>query len=71
MSKLADTNKKIEDAVVKGYKGIENAVVGGYKKIEEGVVDGFNKVSDTYNEKGPAQLWIKNAGPFKKRLVFS
>lgn len=51
MSKLADTNKKIEDAVVKGYKGIENAVVGGYKKIEEGVVDGFNKVSDTFIDK--------------------
>ena len=35
MSKLVETNEKIAEAVV-----------GGYKKIETGAVDGFNKVSD-------------------------
>lgn len=46
MSKIADTNEKIKDGVVEGYKKIEQGVVDGYKKIEEGVVEGFNKVSD-------------------------
>ncbi len=46
MSKIADTNEKIEKTVVDGYKKIEKGVVDGYKKIEEGVVEGFNKVSD-------------------------
>ncbi len=46
MSKIADTNEKIKDGVVEGYKKIEQGVVGGYKKIEEGVVEGFGKVSD-------------------------
>ena len=31
MSKLKDTNKKIEEGVVSGYKKIENDVVSGYK----------------------------------------
>ena len=35
MSKFVETNEKIAEKVV-----------GGYKKIENGVVDGFNKVSD-------------------------
>lgn len=46
MSKLAEANEKIAQAVVDGYKKIEDGVVGGYKKMEEGVVAGFNKVSD-------------------------
>ena len=46
MSKIADTNEKIKDGVVEGYKKIEKGVVDGYKKIESGVVDGFGKVSD-------------------------
>ena len=46
MSKLVETNEKIAEAVVGGYKKIENGVVEGYKKIETGAVDGFNKVSD-------------------------
>lgn len=46
MSKLVETNEKIAEAVVGGYKKIETGVVEGYKKIETGAVDGFNKVSD-------------------------
>lgn len=46
MSKIADTNEKIKDGVVEGYKKIEKGVVDGYKKIEESVVEGFGKVSD-------------------------
>lgn len=51
MSKLVETNGKIAEAVVDGYKKIEDGVVGGYKKIETGVVEGFNKVSDKCVEK--------------------
>ena len=46
MSKFVETNEKIAEKVVDGYKKTENGVVDGYKKIENGVVDGFNKVSD-------------------------
>lgn len=41
MSKFAETNKKIEDAVVEGYQKIEDGVVGGYKKIEDKFIDTF------------------------------
>ena len=51
MSKLVETNEKIAEAVVGGYKKIETGVVEGYKKIETGAVDGFNKVSDKCVEK--------------------
>ncbi|MGN0603585.1 MAG: hypothetical protein ACI4I2_06375 [Oscillospiraceae bacterium] len=47
-SKLAEANKKIENAVVGGYKKIENGVVSGYKKIEDGVVGGFEKITDKF-----------------------
>ena len=43
MSKIVDTNKKIEDAVVGSYKKVEDTVVGGYKKIEDKFVDTFLK----------------------------
>ena len=43
--------KKIEGAVVGGYKKIEKGVVDGYKKIEKGAVEGFEKVSDKFVEK--------------------
>lgn len=46
MSKIKETNDKIAEKVVAGYKKIENGVVGGYKKIENGVVNGFGKVTD-------------------------
>ncbi|MBQ3516570.1 MAG: hypothetical protein IJA29_05025 [Lachnospiraceae bacterium] len=51
MSKLVETNEKIAEAVVGGYKKIETGVVEGYKKIETGAVEGFNKVSDKCVEK--------------------
>lgn len=51
MSKLVETNEKIAEAVVAGYKKIEDGVVGGYKKIEQGAVDGFTKVTDKCVEK--------------------
>lgn len=50
-SNLNQTNGKIKEAVVGGYKKIEEGVVGGYKKIEDGVVDGFGKVTDHFVEK--------------------
>lgn len=46
MSKFVETNEKIAEGVVKGYKKIEEGVVSGYKKIEDGVVEGFGKVTD-------------------------
>ena len=51
MSKLVETNEKIAEVVVAGYKKIEDGVVTGYKKIEQGAVDGFNKVTDKCVEK--------------------
>ena len=48
MSKFADMNEKIANAVTEGYQKIEDGVVGGYKKIEDGVVRGFGKVSDGF-----------------------
>ena len=43
MAKLVDANKKIEKAVIGGYKAVENTVVGGYKKVEDKFVDTFLK----------------------------
>ena len=50
MSKFAETNEKIAEKVIEGYKKIENGVVDGYKKIENGVVEGFGKVTDKCGE---------------------
>jgi hypothetical protein len=50
MSKLADTQKKIEKGVVGGYKAIEKSVVSGYKSIETGVVSGYKKIEDKFVE---------------------
>ena len=41
MSKLKETNEKLADGVVKGYKKIEEGVVGAYKKVEDKFVDTF------------------------------
>ncbi len=46
MSKFAEANEKIAEAVVAGYKKIETGVVEGYKKIETRAVEGFGKVTD-------------------------
>ena len=51
MSKLKNTNKKIEDVVVEGYKKIEKGTVDGYKKIEDGVVSGYKKIEDKFVDK--------------------
>ena len=40
-SKLVQANKKIEEAVVSGYRIIEQTVVGGYQGIEAGFVDRY------------------------------
>lgn len=47
-SKLVETNEKITEGVVSGYKKIEEGVVSGYKKIEERAVSGFNKMADKF-----------------------
>ena len=57
MSKLGETNKKIEETVVNGYKKIEDTVVGGYKKIEDRFVDTFLKKDNETTEE--AKLRIK------------
>ena len=43
MSKIVETEKKIEKVVVDSYKKVEDTVVGGYKKIEDKFVDTFLK----------------------------
>ena len=48
MSKFQQANKKIETAVVGGYKHVETGVVSGYKKIENGVVSGYKKIEDKF-----------------------
>ncbi len=48
MSVLKETNEKIANGVVGGYKKIENGVVGGYKKIENGVVEGYKKIENKF-----------------------
>lgn len=48
MATLKEANKKIENAVVDGYRKIEDGVVGGYRKIEDGVVSGYKKVEDKF-----------------------
>ena len=48
MNKLKNANRKIEKAVVSGYKAIENGVVSGYKAIENGVVKGYKKIEDKF-----------------------
>ena len=45
-SKLVQTNERIAQHVVRGYRKIEDGVVGGYKRVEQGTVDGFRTVSD-------------------------
>ena len=56
MSKLRDTNKKIEESVVKGYKKVEDTVVGGYKKIEDKFVDTFLKDDNETTEEAKKRL---------------
>ena len=48
MSKLMDTQKKIEKNVVAGYQAIEDGVVSGYKAIENGAVTGYKKIEDKF-----------------------
>ncbi len=47
MNKLMEANKKMEKAVVSGYKAIEDGVVGTYQKVEDGVVGGYEYKSIT------------------------
>ena len=48
MNKFMKTNKKIEKAVVTGYKAIENGVVSGYKGVENSVVEGYKKMENKF-----------------------
>ena len=50
MNKFMEANKKIEKAVVSGYKNIEGGVVSGYKSIEDGFVDGYKKIENKFVE---------------------
>lgn len=48
MSKLMDTQRKIEAGVVSGYQKIEDGVVSGYKKIEGCFVSGYKRIEDKF-----------------------
>ncbi len=50
-SKLAEANRKIEEAVTSGFGKIEDAVTDGYKKIEDSVVSGYTKIEDAFAER--------------------
>ncbi|MEM5767476.1 MAG: hypothetical protein AAGU32_04210, partial [Bacillota bacterium] len=50
MNKFMKVNKKIEKAVVSGYKAIEEGVVGTYQKVEDGVVSSYRKIEDKFVE---------------------
>ena len=43
-----EANRRIEQAVVEGYKKIEDGAVNGYKKIEDGAVNGYKKIEDKF-----------------------
>ncbi|MFT4107040.1 MAG: hypothetical protein QM657_14895 [Lacrimispora sp.] len=60
MNKIMRTQKKIEKAVVGGYKAIENSVVSGYQKIEDTVVTKYKKIE---NEFVDAFLTPDESGP--------
>ena len=47
-SRLVQSNEKIAEAVVGGYKKIEESVVGGYKQVEKTVVGGYQRVEDAF-----------------------
>ena len=48
MSKLKESNKRIENAVVSTYQKIEDTVVGEYKKVEDTVVGSYKKIEDKF-----------------------
>ena len=48
--KLTEANKKMEKAVVNGYKAVENVFVTGYKVIENGVVNGYKKIEKAFTD---------------------
>lgn len=48
MSKIMDTQKKIEKNVVAGYKAIEDGVVSGYNAVEKTFVSGYKKIEDKF-----------------------
>jgi hypothetical protein len=56
MNILLETERRIENGIVAGYKAIENGVVSGYKKIEDKFVatflkpDGISYQNDEYSE---------------------
>ncbi len=56
MSKILDANKKMEQAVVGGYKAVEKTVARGYKKIEDKFVDTFLKKDGETIEEAKARL---------------
>ncbi len=50
MAKLADTNEKIAEKVVGGYKTMETGIVGSYMKMQTTIVDNAVKVMDKCTE---------------------
>ena len=58
--KFIETNEKIAEKVVDGYKRIENAVVNGYEKIENSAVDGYTKIENKFVAKAGSNAIGKN-----------
>ncbi len=53
---LADTNDKIAEKVVGGYKKVENAFTSGYKKVEDKFVDKFLRKDGETVEEAKARI---------------
>lgn len=63
MSKIKKANKKIEAAVVGGYKQIEKSVVEGYKNIEDGFIKRFLAEDDESVDQARARLRARQEEP--------
>ena len=48
MNKLLQANKKIENAVVGGYKATRNGAVSGYQAVEDAFVGGYKKIEKKF-----------------------
>ena len=66
MSKIVNTNKKIEKTVVNNYKKIENGALKTYKKIEDKFVDIFLREDNETIEEAKIRI-IKEQEKLKER----
>ena len=50
MNKFMEANKRIENAVVGGYKTMENSVLSGYQAVEDTFVGGYKRIENKFVE---------------------